>query len=183
MASFFFFARGSSFTLDQWVAFFSRDLARCSHSVKRFCMTPWANQLVQKDKTKVSGLDFAFQCSLCEYSCDTDQKLSLHNFSKHRVLDPIRCYVNTTFCTVCLVEFHQRENVLNHIRRGRTPCKRQLLLAGPLISADEADAIDLSLRSHNCCLQKKGLRRHSLVAPCVRLQGPKVAFALGPVRG
>ncbi len=105
----FFFARGSSFTVDQWVAFFSRDPARCSHSVKRFCKTPCANQLVQKDKTKASGLDFAFQCSLCEYSCDTDQKLSLHNFSKHRVMDPIRCYVNTTFCTVCLVEFHQRE--------------------------------------------------------------------------
>ena len=138
--------------------------------------------VTHNEKVRIPGLDHTHFCSRCRYGCDSEQKLTLHAFSAHRVKDPTRCYINTTFCTICLKEFHKRENVLNHVRRGRTPCKQQLLLAGPCLSVEEADAIDLCLRELNRSLQKKGLRRHALVAPCIRVFGPKVAMIWGPVQ-
>ncbi len=55
-------------------------------------------------------------------------------------------YVSGTRCHICLKEFWVRESLLNHIRRGRTPCKLQALLLGPLLTECEADEVDLELR-------------------------------------
>ncbi len=73
-------------------------------------------------------------------------------------------------------------NVLNHARRGRTPCKRQLLLAGPCLAEEQADAMDQSQCELNRSLHRRGLRRHALDAPSVRVFGPKVATKVGPVQ-
>ena len=78
-------------------------------------------------------------------------------------------------------EFRQRENVLNHVRNGKTACRQQLLLGRPVLTAGEADALDVSLRDHNRALSRKGLRRHAKDAPCVRLSGPLPLFRHGPI--
>ena len=75
-----------------------------------------------------------------------------------------------------------RESALNHIRRGRTPCRRQAILRGPLLSNLEADGIDLELRSFYRDQHRRGLRRHSSTAPCVRASGPLPHKLVGPVR-
>ncbi len=79
-------------------------------------------------------------------------------------------------------ELWVRENLLNHIRRGRTLCKTQALLRGPLLSNSEADEIDLELRPYYKDQHRRGLRRHALEAPCVRVCGPLRRRLFGPVR-
>ncbi len=116
------------------------------------------------------------------YGCDSEQQLTLHLFKHHGVKDPIRRYVNGTRCHICLKEFWVRENLLNHIRRGRTPCKMQAILRGPLLSESEADDIDLELRPFYKDQHRRGLRRHTPLAPCVRVSGPLRQRLLGPVR-
>jgi len=177
------FAHCQFFTFPEWVSFLSLDTSLKGKELKRTCKYKFANVVSSGClDIKVSGLETAFLCSLCEFKTDSSQKLSLHMFSKHGVKDDIRLYVDGAHCHICLIQFHKRENVLNHLRRGRTPCRRQALLRGPRLSTEEADAIDLSLRSAYVKLHKKGLRRHALVGPCVQLHGPKLPPLFGPVQ-
>ena len=103
-------------------------------------------------------------------------------FRHHGVKGSIRLYVDGTRCRICLTEFWQREVLLNHIRRGRTPCKRQVVLRGPVLTTVQADEMDLELRSFYQRQHRRGLRRHAVEAPCIRVQGPKMCFIFGPVR-
>ena len=77
--------------------------------------------------------------------------------------------------------FSNREGVLEHARRGRTPCKRQLILMGPVLTEQQADAIDLSLRDYYRDRHRQGKRRHKADTPCVRAQGPPTPRVVGPV--
>ncbi len=106
----------------------------------------------------------------------------LHLFKSHGIKDPIRRYVHSTRCHICHKESWKRENLLNHIRRGRTPCKTQVLLRTPLLSEKEADDIDEALRPLYRDLHHRGLHRHALEAPCVRVCGPLRKRLSGPVR-
>ncbi len=85
-----------------------------------------------------------------------------------------------TRCPICLKEFWQQECVLDHIRHGRTPCKSQVLVRGPVLSEREADEMDLALLPYFRTLHRRGLRRHALEAPCVRAHGPLVPKIHGP---
>ena len=79
-------------------------------------------------------------------------------------------------------EFHQRENVLNHVKKV-TFCNRQLRLRGPILTVDQANAIDLSLREQNICLQRAGKRRYAKDRPVLRAFGPLLPCIVGPVQG
>ena len=107
----------------------------------------------------------------------------MHLFKHHGVKDLIRTYVSGTRCPICLKEFWQREVFLVHIRRGRTPCKRQVLLRGPVMSAEQAGELDAELRTFFQKQHRRGLRRHAVDVPCIRVHGPKMRFIYGPVRG
>ena len=111
-----------------------------------------------------------------------EQILTLHLFKHHGIKDPIRRYVNGTRCHICLKEFWVRENLLNHIRRGRTPCKMQAILRGPLLSESEADVVDFELRPFYKDQHRRGLRRHTSTALCVRASGPVRLRLFGPAR-
>ena len=103
-------------------------------------------------------------------------------FKHHGIKDIIRTYVSGTRCPICLKEFWQREVLLNHVKRGRTPCKRQVLLRGPVLSLSQADELDLELRSFYQKQHRRGLRRHAVETPCIRVHGPKMRFIVGPVQ-
>ncbi len=75
----------------------------------------------------------------------------------------------------------KRENLLNHIRRGRTPCKVQVPLRGPVLSELGADVIDDSPKPYYRDSPHKGLGS-ALEAPCVRVAGPLRARVVGPAR-
>jgi len=171
------------FSFPEWVQFLSSDPSLKGREVKRTCKSKFANVVVNGcPSVQVAGLESAFPCSHCGYRANSTQQLSLHLFSKHAIKDSIRLYVKGTRCHICLIDFHKHENVLNHVRRGRTPCRRQALLYGPLLSTEEADARDLTIRCSNVKLQRKGLRRHALAGPHVQLCGPRLVTLCGPVQ-
>ena len=62
--------------------------------------------------------------------------------------------------------------MINHIRYRSQVCKANLLLRGPCLSEDEADALDGHEHGAHVSLQKKGKRRHHAELPVIRLQGP-----------
>ncbi len=176
------FSQCSNFSFAQWVDFFRSNPKGCN-AVKAYCMSPFANIANHNAPTpRIVGLSHTHVCSLCHYGCDSNQQLLLHQFRAHGVRDPIRRYVHGSRCVVCLKEFWIRENLLNHIRRGRTPCKVQVLLLGPVMSASDADDIDRSLKAFYRDRHHKGQRRHALEAPCTRAAGPLRPRLFGPAR-
>ena len=142
-----------------------------------------ANISTHRANINVVGLNHTHFCTLCEYGCDSNQQLETHQFKHHGVKDRIRLYVSGTRCPICLKEFWQREVYLNHIKRGRTPCRRQVVLRGPVLTEAQAAEIDSELRPFCCKQQRRGLRRHAVECPCIRVHGPKMRFIYGPVRG
>ncbi len=145
-------------------------------------MSPWANISTHNAAIRVVGLNHTHRCERCSYGCDSNQQMALHLFKHHGIKDIIRTYVSGTRCPVCLKEFWQREVLLNHVRRGRTPCKRQVMLRGPVLSLSQADELDLELRSFYQRQHRRGLRRHAVEAPCIREHGPKMRFIAHPVQ-
>ena len=105
----------------------------------------------------------------------------LHASKSHGKKDPTRLYVRTNVRPVCLKGFTTRERILEHVRRGRTPCKRQLLLMGPIMTENQADELDESLEVFYRNLHHKGQRRHRADAPCVLASGPPTPRLVGPV--
>jgi hypothetical protein len=45
----------------------------------------------------------------------------------------------------------------------------------------QADELDLELRSFYQKQHRRGLRRHAVEAPCIRVHGPKMRFIFGRV--
>ena len=172
----------ANFSIIQWADFLVSHPESVG-AIRKFCASPWANMSTHKSIHDVVGLNHTRFCTRCEYGCDSDQQLALHLFKHHGIKNDIRTYVSGTRCPICLKEFWQREVLLVHIRRGRTPCKRQVLLRGPVMNADQADELDIELRTFFQKQHRRGLRRHAVEAPCIRVHGPKMRFIYGPVRG
>ncbi len=171
----------SDFSLVQWVGFF-RSHAESANAIRKHCMSPWANISTHNAAIRVVGLNHTHRCERCSYGCDSNQQMALHLFKHHGIKDIIRTYVSGTRCPICLKEFWVREVLLNHIRRGRTPCKRQVMLRGPVLSLSQADELDAELRTFYQRQHRRGLRRHAVEAPCIRAHGPKMCFIFGPVQ-
>lgn len=113
-----------------------------------------------------------FSCNVCNKVFNTKQSLALHEFKVHGIKDCLRKYVNTVFCPICMVMFHTRERLLNHLKYRSPTCKTNILLGQPVLTEEEANNLD-SQDAHNFVLmQKAGKRRHHCDAPAYRLQGP-----------
>ncbi len=73
---------------------------------------------------------------------------------------------------MCMLYFHNRIRVLNHVKYRSHVCRVNLLLGGPVLSPPEAIAMDEEARELRRSLYAKGLRAHSATAPVFRLTGP-----------
>ncbi len=56
------------------------------------------------------------------------------------------------------------------------------MLRGPVMSLSQADELDNELRTFYQRQHRRGLRRHAVEAPCIRVHGPKMRFIVGPVQ-
>mgnify|MGYP006893448882 CR=1 FL=1 len=72
----------------------------------------------------------------------------------------------------------QRERCLNHVRYRSNICLSNVKLRGPLLSDAEANALDDDCRDENVILHRAGKRRHHVVSPSIRLQGPLLPIFL-----
>ncbi len=55
-------------------------------------------------------------CPHCSKVFATYQRMALHMKVVHDVLDPVHKLVNSVFCPVCLLYFHNRVRLLNHLK-------------------------------------------------------------------
>ena len=98
--------------------------------------------------------------------------MALHRRIVRDFVDPIHVHIHTVHCPVCMLYFHNRVRVLNHLKYRSKVCRLSLLLQGPCISKDEAQSLDVDCREEKRKLYALGLRAHAATNPVFRLTGP-----------
>ena len=147
--------------------------AAFARSVRRFAATRFANFDVPTAIPSIAPpLFFNSYCTDCGKCFNTYQKLALHKKVKHGLRDPVNALVDDVFCPVCLLFFHDRIRLLNHLKYRSLICRMNLLAQGPLISSERADELDVECRVLRRSRYAAGLRAHTTVLPVFRLQGP-----------
>jgi hypothetical protein len=111
-------------------------------------------------------------CPHCSKVFAGYQRMALHMKVVHDILDPVHMLVDDVFCPVCLLYFHNRVRLLNHLKYRSSVCRLNLVLQGPLLSSERARELDIACRAHRRELYAKGLRAHAALFPVVRLHGP-----------
>ena len=111
-------------------------------------------------------------CSDCGKSFNTYQKLAVHRKVKHGQRDPVNALVDSVFCPICLLYFHDRICLLNHLKYRSTVCRLNLLADGPLVSPERSDELDGACRELRRSRYAASLRAHAATVPAFRLQGP-----------
>ena len=100
-------------------------------------------------------------------------RLAPHRKIKHGARDPVYLLVGSVHCPVCMVYFHNRVRVLNHLKYRSTVCRLNLKMSGPVINVEQADELDEGCRELRRSRYAAGLRAHAACAePCFRLCGP-----------
>ena len=87
-------------------------------------------------------------------------------------VDPVNSLIDTVHCPVCMLHFHNRVRVLNHIKYRSPICKLSLTMKGPALSLQETKELDMSIRPFRREQYAHGLRAHSATEPVFRLCGP-----------
>ena len=151
---------------------------RYTKAFKKHFSSPYANlEMPEYTHNKhVSPLPniSTYPCHLCDSSFSTYQKCCLHLFKKHGTKSPLRLLFDEHHCPVCMVLFHTRTRVYNHILRRSPICRNTLLLYGNIISQERSDQLDLEERPVLSVLTKNGMRIHTAVDRAYRLPGPLV---------
>ena len=86
-----------------------------------------------------------------------------------------------TVCPICLLDFHTRTRLLNHLKYRSKLCATTLLSSEvPLISRENADELDSKERDFHRALYARGQRRHKAKENVFRVPGPLLVNPLAP---
>ena len=152
-----------------------------SRKVKNYCKSPYANICIQWATTPaLQAFAQPIVCVICNHPSKSHQAHTVHMFLKHGIKSDMRRYVPHTYCLVCLRDFGQRELCFNHVRYRSKVCYNNLLIRGPSLSKDEADALDNACKPRNRELHAAGRRRHHVETPSFYLPGPLLPILLAP---
>jgi hypothetical protein len=161
------------YSLPQWMDLIAINPKLFIKNVRNYSLTPLANIFYNVvSPLKGPKLNNNILCHYCDVYFPSNQQHALHMFKAHRIKNPIRLYISTNHCTVCLKMFHTRERVLNHLRYRSHICRSNLLLKDPVLSVEEADILDTEVAESNRKLQATGKRRHTKCYPCYQISGP-----------
>jgi hypothetical protein len=165
----------------QWVDRVTEDPKAFKSAMVKVCRHPLSNVSTQWATCKsLASLGQTYICLDCGSVMKSRQALAVHTYKAHGVKGTERKYVDTTFCTICLVQFWDRERVVNHIRYRSPICRLNLLLRGPLMDAAAADALDSKEHDKHKSLAHSGKRRHHARKACIQLIGPLQPIVLQP---
>ena len=160
-------------TLQDWCHAIASDPCSYRKSIIKYCRSGFASLVTTWAVTKSQrDAQHAWKCEACQANFKSKQGLASHNFQSHGLRRVERCYVDTTHCPICLLEFWTRERLIVHVSEKSTLCKHNLMLRGPVLTESEAmelDRAELGRIRENC---KQGLRRTHARKPCVRIEGP-----------
>mmetsp|Transcript_28774 Transcript_28774/g.51244 ORF Transcript_28774/g.51244 Transcript_28774/m.51244 type:complete len:139 (-) Transcript_28774:48-464(-) len=108
----------------------------------------------------------------CPKDFGTKQACHLHMNRKHQWQHEAYKYAPGTFCACCLLEFHSRNRVLQHLMYKSPTCLANLKLRGPLVTSEELQVLNQQARLEEAELRKAGLRRSKAKLLVIRLSGP-----------
>ena len=143
-------------------------------SVRKYSQSKFANfDIPSTFPSLAPPIFYNSYCLDCGKTFSSYQRLAVHRKVSHGIRDPVDLLVDTVHCPVCLVYFHNRVRVLNHIKYRSSVCRLNLKVAGPIITAEQADVFDVECRELRRKRYAEGQRAHAAGAePCFRLCGP-----------
>jgi len=166
------FAECTGWDISQWAEYVQAHPKVSAKQISAFCKSPFANICAQWAVSPVlQAFAQPIACTACGRISKSSQAHSVHMFRSHGIKCMFRRYIPHTHCLVCLREFWSRERCLNHAKKSKV-CRSNLLLLGPCLSQEEADALDQDCKVRNRELHAAGRRRHATDLSSVRLQGP-----------
>jgi len=177
------FSACDGFTLAQWADCIYDKPKRFKKLVLKFSKMRVANIPAHSDKTNCIPVQpsVSFDCNVCSASFSTFQKLSLHSFKAHGTKSIWRHFVSESHtCEVCLVHFHSRERLLNHIRYRSRICKFNMQIRGPLYGEERAAQLDAEAAKTHVSLYSQGSRSHAAPIAAFRIEGPLMPILLPP---
>ena len=149
------------------------DAPKLKTMIGQVCCLPEANVCRSWARTATQRqLGEAWSCPECGRSFKTKQALATHRRRKHGVKRITRQYVDTTHCVACLLEFHDRERLINHLEEKSPPCCAAVLERLPQLAPEIVEELDARAAMRVRELAASGKRRVHASLPCVRLQGP-----------
>eukprot|EP00973_Karenia_brevis_P016097 2201074-Karenia_brevis.AAC.1 len=90
----------------------------------------------------------------------------------HAWLHPAHYHAPSSVCMCCLLDFHTRNRLLQHLMYKSSVCLHNLLLRGPLLTELEVRTLNAAHLQDEADLRRAGFRRSKAKAPVVRLEGP-----------
>ena len=111
-------------------------------------------------------------CHICDYNGEwykplrTKQALAVHRTRKHKLCHVSHFYVSGTVCPTCLIQFHSRFRVLEHLRDRSSICLDHLMKADPILSLEETQILDKTIP-----LESKSIKGKKRI-DCYRVAGP-----------
>ena len=140
----------------------------------KLCEPPGLKEIAPR-----SDIAMLHTCPSCDLTSYDLQAIKLHMFSKHGIKDEIHRHIDSVHCPICMVHYHTKERLLNHLssKRGRTnTCRTTLLARPPCLTWDQVTEIDKGLADGYAKLHASAKRRHDTEGmPCIQVYGPFIS--------
>ena len=158
--------------LDQWWSLLCTEPRACrerfaraaaSEAMSHACV--WARTHAERELTD------EHRCGECNLAFRSRQALALHAYNLHGRRSEVRRSLSTTFCPICMLEFHTRERAVRHV--DSTPvCRANLFFMHSALDDECFQALESASAGVVRELRAAGRSRPFASLPCVRLAGP-----------
>ena len=163
--------RGRS--LSSWAAQARDGYKELRESVPRVCRLPTSNACIAWATTASQrSLGEAWFCYDCGVQFKNKQAWGAHRAKKHGIKRVIRQYLDGTHCIGCMMEFHARDRLVQHLERASPPCRQLVLDVMEVLPPDTVQRLDAEAAAHVRELTAAGRHRVHASLPAVRLPGP-----------
>ena len=127
------------------------------------------------------SLAVIFQCSECDFFCDTAAGLGTHRMKEHGYRHEVRSLVgSSSVCRVCMVQFWTRPRLLRHLRERKaarcTPCLDLLRTFAQPIDPEHVKELDAEEAAACQRSRRQGSQRPLVLGPPVPAYGPRRNF-------
>jgi uncharacterized C2H2 Zn-finger protein len=139
---------------------------------KAMCSDAMNAKDVWATTSRLRQVDMCITCPSCEKQFKDGHALQVHKMRVHGWLHEARRMLDSSFCTVCLKEFHSRTRVLAHVMAKSAVCRMNLALRPFRLSPEHAAMLDSDARVIDRVDTKSGWRRGTAHLACVQLAGP-----------
>ncbi len=100
----------------------------------------------------------AVPCDQCGKTFQHNAALAVHQHKAHGLRVAARRVAVTGQCGACSRNYHTRPRLILHLQYGHTPCLTHLLRHGPVMSEEEANAMDQQDVAKGVASHQKGVK-------------------------